>query len=86
MTQVFCYVRVSGESQLDDDGFPRQIQACREYASRHDLKIAKIFREEAVSGTEETVNRPAWAAMMDELLANGVRTILIERLDRLSSG
>lgn len=84
MEKVFCYVRVSGDSQVPGDGFPRQIAACRAYAERHDIKIAAIYREEAVAGTEETMNRPAWSAMMDALLKNGVRTILIERLDRLS--
>jgi DNA invertase Pin-like site-specific DNA recombinase len=85
-TKVFCYVRVSGDPQLapDRDAFPRQIAACREYANRHNLKIAGIYREEAVSGGEDMLNRPAWNALMDAVLKDGVRTILIEKLDRLS--
>jgi DNA invertase Pin-like site-specific DNA recombinase len=82
--KCFGYVRVSGDSQLDGDGFPRQESAIRTYAARNGLKVAKIFREEAVTGTRETMDRQAWAAMMTALHSNGVKTILIERLDRLS--
>ena len=82
MEKVFCYVRVFGDSQLGGDRFPRQIGASRAHAGQHGLKLAKIFREEAVSGSEETMNRPAWAAMMDALLSNGVRTILAEKARR----
>jgi site-specific DNA recombinase len=37
-----------------------------------------------VRGATETMDRPAWTAMMTTLYSNGVRTILIERLDRLA--
>jgi DNA invertase Pin-like site-specific DNA recombinase len=43
-----------------------------------------VFREEGVSGTTESLDRPAWLAMMTEILGNGVRTIIIEKLDRLA--
>jgi DNA invertase Pin-like site-specific DNA recombinase len=66
------------------DGFPRPEKAIRDYAARNGLKVAKIFREKGVTGTKETMDRPAWAEMMTALHSNGVKTILIERLDRLS--
>jgi DNA invertase Pin-like site-specific DNA recombinase len=44
----------------------------------------KIFREEGVSGTVENMDRPAWRDLMATLHSNGVRTILIEKLDRLA--
>jgi DNA invertase Pin-like site-specific DNA recombinase len=84
MEKVFCYVRVSGDSQLDGDGFPRQLAAIRSYAKQHSYRIVQTFREEGVTGTRETVDRPAFADMMTALHANGVRTIIIEKLDRLS--
>jgi DNA invertase Pin-like site-specific DNA recombinase len=84
MKKVFAYLRVSGKSQVDGDGFPRQIKAIREYAEAHDLTIAKIYREEGVSGTRELQHRPALAELVDKLSTNGVRTVIIEKLDRLA--
>ena len=61
---------------MEGDGFPRQIAACPDYAARLNLKIAGIYREEAVSGDEETLNQLAWAQMMDALPEDGVFTPL----------
>jgi site-specific DNA recombinase len=84
MEKVFCYLRVSGDSQIDGDGFPRQLAAIRSYAKTHGFRLARIFREEGITGSRETMDRPAWAEMMAALHANGVRKIIIEKLDRLS--
>jgi DNA invertase Pin-like site-specific DNA recombinase len=82
--KAFAYVRVSGKGQMDGDGFPRQLKAIREHAAIAGLTVARIFREEGVSGTVETMDRPAWAEMVTALHGNGIRTIIIERLDRLA--
>ena len=84
MTKAFAYLRVSGKGQLDGDGFTRQRAAIRTYAVAHDFKLMREFREEGVSGTIETMDRPAWAEMMATLHSNGVRTVIVERLDRLA--
>lgn len=82
MTKAFAYLRVSGKGQVDGDGFPRQLKAIQEYASRSDHKIVKVFREEGVSGTLE--NRPELLQLMATLYSNGVKLVLIEKLDRLA--
>ena len=84
MNSAYAYLRVSGKSQVNGDGFPRQLKAIRDYAAAHDIKIAHVFREEGVSGTVESLDRPAWSELMAMLHSNGVRTILIEKLDRLA--
>jgi DNA invertase Pin-like site-specific DNA recombinase len=84
MVKAFGYLRVSGKGQLDGDGFPRQLAAIKKYATAHDIKIVTVFREEGVTGTKESMDRPAFSEMMTALHANGVRTIIIERLDRLA--
>jgi DNA invertase Pin-like site-specific DNA recombinase len=84
MKKVHAYLRVSGRGQVDGDGFPRQLAAIKAYASANDIKIVRVFREEGVSGTTESADRPAWADLMTALHANGVNTILIEKLDRLA--
>jgi DNA invertase Pin-like site-specific DNA recombinase len=84
MMKAFAYLRVSGKAQVKGDGFPRQIQAIKAYAAKHDIKIVQVFREEGVAGTKESMDRPAWSAMMTALHGDGVKTIVIEKLDRLA--
>lgn len=84
MTKAHAYLRVSGKGQIEGDGFPRQLKAIREYAAMHSVQIVKVFREEGVSGTTDSADRPAWSELMTVLHSNGVRTIVIERLDRLA--
>src|SRR5215813_3827757 len=82
--KAHAYLRVSGKGQIEGDGFPRQLKAVREHAAAHDIQIVRVFREEGVSGTTDSVDRPAWSELMTVLHSNGVRTIIIERLDRLA--
>ncbi|HKD06119.1 MAG TPA: recombinase family protein [Bryobacteraceae bacterium] len=84
MTKCFAYCRVSGKGQIEGDGFPRQKAAIRAYARTNEFRIVRWFLEEGVSGTIETMNRPAWAEMLTALHADGVRTIIVEKLDRLA--
>lgn len=83
-TRAFAYLRVSGRSQVDGDGFPRQLAAVRRYAAEHGIRIVRVFRDEGVSGTKELENRPAFVEMMTALHANGTKLVLIEKLDRLA--
>ena len=83
--RVFAYLRVSGKGQLDGDGFDRQLSIISEYCEKNDLTIARVFREEAVSGTIEAVDRPALGTAMS--LCGGVLgidTIVCERADRIA--
>jgi site-specific DNA recombinase len=81
---AFGYLRVSTEGQVDGDGLTRQRAAITEYAQTHNIRIVDWFTEEAVSGTMEAIDRPAFNAMMQALMSNGTHTVLIERLDRLA--
>jgi len=82
--KAFGYLRVSGKGQVDGDGFTRRSKAIREYSAAHGLRLVSVFREEGVSGSVENMDRPAWRELMAMLHSNGVRTILIEKLDRLA--
>lgn len=84
LMKAFSYLRVSGLGQVDGDGFDRQREMVVKYAVGAGYEIEKEFREEGVSGTKEAVDRPAWNEMMACIRANGVRTILVERSDRLA--
>lgn len=84
MKSAFAYLRVSGRGQIEGDGFTRQLTAIRQYAAGNGYKIAKVYREEGVSGGTEWESRPAFSEMMAALLSNGTRTVLVERLDRVA--
>src|SRR5512146_2544355 len=84
MTPCFVYLRVSGLAQVEGEGFPRQLSACEDYARRNDLNIVKVFREEGITGKSELDNRPALREMLAELMADGVKVVLVEKLDRLA--
>jgi DNA invertase Pin-like site-specific DNA recombinase len=60
------------------------LQVVKEYAKRNSYKIVKVFEEKAVSGTKDIDERPAFQQMMSEILADGVKTVIIEGLDRLA--
>ena len=82
--RAFGYVRVSGRSQIEGYGFERQIDAIRSFGEKANYEIVRIFKEEAVSGTKGEADRPAFQEMISEILRNGVRTVIIEGLDRLA--
>ncbi|GAB6126451.1 recombinase family protein [Humidesulfovibrio idahonensis] len=84
MQQAYGYIRVSGKGQVDGDGFDRQRQAIEACAVASGLEVVQYFQEEGVSGTKE--DRPALARMLVDLEENGhgVKTVIVERLDRLA--
>ena len=84
MKQAYAYLRVSGQSQVDGDGFPRQVAAIEKYALANGFEIVQIFREEGITGKSELSNRPALQALYMALESGTVTTIIIERLDRLA--
>jgi DNA invertase Pin-like site-specific DNA recombinase len=84
MTKAFAYLRVSGKGQIQGDGFPRQLAAIKGYAQAHEIKLVQVFREEGICGATESADRPAWSALMTALHANGVKVVIIEKLDRLA--
>jgi len=84
MSSAFIYLRVSGLSQVDGQGFDRQLAACEKYAKDNNIEIVHVYREEGVTGKSELDNRPALQQLIADLLSNGTRLVLIERLDRLA--
>jgi DNA invertase Pin-like site-specific DNA recombinase len=84
MLKAFGYLRVSGKGQVGGDGFPRQRAAIQAHAKANGMTVVRWFEEKGVSGTVEGMERPVWAEMVGIILANGVRTILVESLGRLA--
>jgi DNA invertase Pin-like site-specific DNA recombinase len=84
LTKAFAYLRVSGKGQIEGDGFTRQLDTIKQYAQAHGVRIAKVFREEGVGGATDLENRPALLDLMEALAADGIKLVLIEKMDRLA--
>lgn len=84
MEKVFGYARVSGQGQVEGDGFRRQEEEIQTYCKANKIELVKIFQEKGVSGTTDETQRPAFQDMLTAILNNGVRTIIVEGLDRLA--
>lgn len=80
--KAFGYLRVSGKDQIDGDGFPRQREAIQKWAAQHGVKIVRWFEEKGVNGS--LAERPALSEMMVALMSNGVKLVVVEKLDRIS--
>jgi DNA invertase Pin-like site-specific DNA recombinase len=83
-TKAVTYLRVSGASQIEGDGFPRQREVCATYAAANSIEIVGEYRDEACSGCTEADAREAFGAMVQRIAGNGVRLVLVERADRLA--
>ena len=82
--QAFAYLRVSGMGQVRGDGFDRQRETCAAYAKGNNIEIVGTYEDKGVSGAKDLDDRPGLAALLDELNADGVKLILVERADRLA--
>ena len=82
--KAFSYCRVSGRSQVNGGGFPRQRQVIGAYANANKIVLVAEFKDEGVSGTKDVVDRDGLAALFDRIESNGVRLVLVERADRLA--
>lgn len=80
------YCRVSGPSQTrpDKDGFPRQREAIEQCCRDKGLVLLRHYEEEAVPGKLDEDHRPAFQAMVSDLLGNGCRVVICEALHRLA--
>jgi len=85
MRGAFGYLRVSGPGQAADDrdGFPRQRDKIRQWAKGHDIRIMRWFSD-VLPGKTPLEDRPGMQAMLGALYSDGIKLVVIERLDRLS--
>lgn len=76
------YCRVSSQGQQKTgSGLSRQEQTIRAFAKSARYKLLKVYRE-AKTGTE--AERPVFETMLADILSNGCRVIICERLDRVA--
>lgn len=82
--KAFAYLRVSGRGQVEGDGFRRQEAEIASFAKANGYEVIHTYREEGVSGSAGEADRPAFQEMVTAILRNGVRTVIVEGMDRLA--
>ena len=86
LIHAVAYLRTSSAGNVgpDKDSDKRQRAAIDGYAKAAGYEIVAEFYDAAVSGADPVGERPGFAAMLEALLANGARTIIIESPDRFA--
>ena len=88
--QAVAYLRTSSAANVADEKNPdrdsdkRQRAAIAAYAKRAGVQIVDEYYDEAVSGADHIDTRPGFKAMLERLLSNGVRTIVVETANRFA--
>ncbi|WP_296574953.1 recombinase family protein [Phreatobacter sp.] len=85
-TDAIAYFRTSSAANVgaDKDTLARQREAVDTYARLAGLKIVGEFYDAAVSGADPIDARPGFAAALERIAGNGVRTILVETANRFA--
>ena len=86
MRKAVAYLRTSSKANVgaDKDSDKRQRAAIEAYARAAGYEIIETFYDAAISGADPVGNRPGFAEMLEQLLSNGARTIIVESPDRFA--
>jgi DNA invertase Pin-like site-specific DNA recombinase len=84
--EAIGYMRTSSASNVGDgkDSEVRQRKAIEGYAKAVGYSVVEWFYDKAVRGADAITQRPGFAAMLDRITGNGVRTIIVESPDRFA--
>lgn len=84
--QAVGYMRTSSATNVgtDKDSDKRQRVAIEGFAKANGFEVVDWYYDAAVSGADPINERPGFVAMLERLLSNGVRTILVESPDRFA--
>ncbi len=80
--EVFGYVRVSTENQLENYSIEEQTMRIRSYCQAKGWHLIKIYTDGGYSGGN--INRPALQQMLTDMKRVTVDAIIVYKLDRLS--
>jgi DNA invertase Pin-like site-specific DNA recombinase len=84
--EAVAYLRTSSATNVgaDKDSDKRQREAIQAFAKSAGFVIVEEFYDAAVSGADEVQARPGFAAMLERIRGNGVRTIVVETANRFA--
>src|SRR5262245_18877024 len=83
---AISYLRTSSAANggADKDSDRRQREAIQAFAKCAGYELVDEFYEAAVSGADAIDTRPGFAAMLERIEGNGVRTIIVETASRFA--
>jgi DNA invertase Pin-like site-specific DNA recombinase len=81
-----AYFRTSSASNVGEhkDSLKRQRATVEAFALRQRYEILGDFYDAAVSGSDAIEDRPGFAALLDRIETNGVRTVIVEDVSRFA--
>jgi len=84
--EAVAYLRTSSPTNVgpDKDSDKRQRDAIQAYAKSTGYVIVAEFYDAAVKGADPVQTRPGFAALLERLKGNGVRTIIVETANRFA--
>lgn len=86
LKQAIGYLRTSSAANVgaDKDSDKRQRAAIEAFATSAGVEIVDWFYDAAVSGADAIDVRPGFAAALERVASNGVRTIIVETANRFA--
>jgi DNA invertase Pin-like site-specific DNA recombinase len=93
LKKAVAYLRTSSATNVSKDKAPavedkdsdkRQRAAIQAYAKAAGYEIVDEYYDKAVKGADPVGDRPAFAEMLERLIANGAKTIIVESPDRFA--
>ena len=86
MTKAMAYGRTSSITNVGEgkDSRRRQSEAIQKYAEQSGISIMRAYFDEGVSGAVHVMERPAFKSMIEDMVKQGIKTILVESADRFA--
>jgi len=86
LIEAVAYLRTSSAANVgaDKDSDKRQRAAIEGFAKRAGYDLVDTFPDPAVSGADAIESRPGFAALLDRIEGNGVRTVIVEDASRFA--
>src|SRR5271157_5365196 len=83
---ALAYLRTSSAANVgaDKDSEKRQRHVIQGFAKRAGFGIVEEFYDAAVSGADPIETRAGFAALLDRIEGNGVRTVIVEDASRFA--
>lgn len=83
--RAVIYIRVSDQSQIDNNSLETQLKTCKAYAESNNYEIIQIFREEGMSA-KHMQTRPEMRKLIDfcTIKKNRISAVILYKMDRWS--
>jgi DNA invertase Pin-like site-specific DNA recombinase len=86
LIKAVAYFRTSSDTNVgaDKDTLKRQRDAITKYAKAAGYELIAEYSDDGVKGADPVDQRPGFSAMLERIVSNGVRTIIVETASRFA--